>query len=51
MSKAKKKSSKIAEVMQDFREGNLKYTGGREVTNFKEALSIALEEAREDGED
>lgn len=49
---AKKKKSKVAKVMREYKEGKL-HSGskkGPEVTNPKQAIAIALSEARKSGE-
>lgn len=47
-----KKKSKIKKVMHEFKEGKLKSGSkkGPEVTNPKQAIAIALSEARKAGE-
>lgn len=49
---AKKKKNKIQKVMKEFKEGKL-HSGskkGPEVTNPKQAIAIALSEARKSGQ-
>ena len=40
---------KIHKVMEEFKEGDLKSSSGGKVTNRKQAIAIALSEAREAG--
>jgi len=40
---------KIGKVMHEFKEGALKSSGGDKVVNPKQAIAIALSEAREAG--
>jgi len=47
----KKKKSKVAVVMGEYKDGTLKSSSGDKVTDKKQALAIALSEAREAGED
>jgi hypothetical protein len=52
MAKNKKKKTKVEKVMHEFKSGQL-HSGskkGPEVTNPKQALAIALSEARKSGE-
>ena len=44
-----KGESKIKKVMKEFEEGKLKSSSGSIVTNRKQAIAIALSEARQDG--
>ncbi|MGD0361227.1 MAG: DUF6496 domain-containing protein [Bryobacteraceae bacterium] len=44
-----KGKSKVHKVMQEFKEGKLKYGGGKKVEGRKQAVAIALSEARESG--
>jgi len=46
---AKKGDAKIAKVMHEFKEGKLKSGSGHKVTKRKQAVAIALSEAREQG--
>ncbi len=50
--KPKKKKTKVEKVMHEFKEGKLKSGSkkGPEVTNPKQAIAIALSEARKAGE-
>jgi topoisomerase IA-like protein len=41
---------KVGEVMHEFKHGELETRGGRKVTSRKQAVAIALNEAREAGE-
>ena len=41
---------KVAEVMHEMKEGKLKTGTGKKVTNLKQAIAIALSEAREEGD-
>ncbi len=43
-------SEKVEEVMHEMKEGELKTGTGKKVTNRKQAIAIALSEAREEGE-
>jgi hypothetical protein len=47
--KATKGATKIHKVMKEHREGKLKSSSGRKVTGRKQAVAIALSEAREAG--
>ena len=40
---------KIGKVMREFKHGTLKSSGGRKVTNRRQAIAIALSEARAAG--
>ncbi len=44
-----KAEEKIGEVMHEFKEGTLKSSSGKEVTDLKQAVAIAISEAREHG--
>jgi hypothetical protein len=44
------KKKKVGIVMKEFREGTLKSGSGKAVTNRKQALAIALSEAKKNGE-
>jgi hypothetical protein len=46
---ATKKENKVGEVMHEFKDGTLKSSSGQKVTNRKQAVAIALSEAREAG--
>jgi hypothetical protein len=41
-----KKQKKVKKVMSEYRRGKLKSSSGRKVTNRKQAVAIALSEAR-----
>lgn len=41
---------KVEEVMHEMKEGELKTGTGKKVTSRKQAIAIALSEAREEGE-
>lgn len=41
----KQKQAKIAKVMREFKAGTLKGSGGQPVTNYKQAVAVALSEA------
>ena len=49
MSRNSKVQGKVATVMHEFKEGTLKSGGLKKVTNPKQAIAIALSEAREAG--
>jgi len=40
---------KVEKVMHEFKEGTLKSSGGRKVTDRKQAVAVALSEARQAG--
>lgn len=44
---SKKAQEKIAEVMHEYKEGELKTTSGKKVTDRKQAVAIGISEARE----
>ena len=44
-----KGKTKIGKVMHEFKEGTLKSRGGAKVTNRKQAVAVALSEARSSG--
>ncbi len=44
-----KVKSKVEKVMHEHKEGKLKSGGGKKVTSRKQALAIALSEARKSG--
>lgn len=46
---SKKAQNKIAKVMHEFKEGELKSSSGQKVTNRKQAVAIGISEAREEG--
>ena len=46
---ATKGKSKVKKVMHEFKEGKLKSSSGKKVTNRKQAVAVALSEAREAG--
>ncbi len=46
---SKKASEKIGEVMKEMKEGKLKTSAGKKVTDRKQALAIGISEAREAG--
>jgi len=46
---ATKGKAKVEKVMHEFKEGKLKSGGKKKVTNRKQAVAIALSEAREAG--
>lgn len=46
---ATKGKAKIGKVMHEFKEGKLKSGGKKKVTSRKQAVAIALSEAREAG--
>jgi hypothetical protein len=49
-SSAKKRGEvKISKVLNEFKDGKLKSSSGEKVTNRKQAVAIALSEARESG--
>ncbi len=47
--KATKGKGKVKKVMHEFKEGTLKSRGGRKVTKRKQAVAVALSEARQSG--
>jgi hypothetical protein len=47
---SKKAQNKIAKVMHEFKEGDLKSSSGQKVTNRKQAVAIGISEAREEGD-
>lgn len=52
MSKTKysdKAQDKVGEVMHEFKEGKLKSSSGKKVTDRKRAIAIGISEAREEG--
>lgn len=46
MKKASREDLKIKKVMREFKGGKLRSSSGQKVTNQKQALAIALSEAR-----
>ena len=46
---SKKAQEKIAEVMQEFKKGELKSSSGEKVTKRDQAMAIAISEADSDG--
>jgi hypothetical protein len=46
---ATKGQSKVKKVMHEFKEGKLKSGSGRKVTSRKQAVAVALSEARQAG--
>ncbi|MEO8048782.1 MAG: DUF6496 domain-containing protein [Acidobacteriota bacterium] len=46
---AKKGKGKVEKVMHEFKEGSLKSSSGKKVTNRKQAVAVALSEARRAG--
>jgi hypothetical protein len=45
----RKGKSKVSKVMHEFKEGTLKSGSGKKVTNRKQAVAVALSEARRAG--
>ena len=48
-SSSDKGKAKVGKVMKEFKEGSLKSSSGKKVTKRKQAVAIALSEAREAG--
>lgn len=46
---SKKAGDKVADAMHEMKEGKLKTSSGKKVTNPKQAIAIGLSEARESG--
>ncbi|WP_417430526.1 DUF6496 domain-containing protein [Halpernia sp.] len=46
---SKKAEDKIGKVMHEFKEGDLKSSSGKKVTNRKQAIAIGISEAKEKG--
>lgn len=46
---SKAAQEKIGEVMHEFKEGNLKSSSGKKVTNRKQAIAIGISEAEQKG--
>jgi hypothetical protein len=44
-----KGKGKVKKVMHEFKEGKLKSSSGKKVTNRKQAVAVALSEARQSG--
>jgi hypothetical protein len=44
-----KAQDKVGKVMHEFKEGKLKSSSGKKVTNRKQAIAIGISEAREEG--
>ncbi|AYO57539.1 hypothetical protein CO230_05035 [Chryseobacterium sp. 6424] len=44
-----KASEKIGEVMHEFKEGKLKTSAGKKVTDRKQAVAIGISEAQQEG--
>jgi hypothetical protein len=44
-----KAQEKVEEVMHEYKEGELKSSSGKKVTNRKQAIAIGLSEARDAG--
>lgn len=42
---SKKKQAKVAKVMREYKEGDLKSSSGKKVTSKKQAIAIAMSEA------
>jgi hypothetical protein len=47
--KSTKGKSKVKKVMHEYKEGQLKSGSGKKVTNRKQAVAVALSEARRSG--
>lgn len=47
---SKEASEKVEEVMHELKQGELKTGTGKKVTSRKQAIAIALSEAREEGD-
>jgi Family of unknown function (DUF6496) len=45
----RKGKAKVSKVMHEFKEGTLKSGSGKKVTNRKQAVAVALSEARKAG--
>lgn len=41
----KQKQAKVAKVMREFKAGTLKSSSGQPITNYKQAVAVALSEA------
>ncbi len=46
---SKKAQEKIGEVMHEFKEGKLKSSSGKKVTDRNQAIAIGISEARDEG--
>lgn len=46
----KKAQEKIEKVLHEFKEGKLKSSSGKKVTNRKQAIAIGISEARKEGD-
>lgn len=46
---SKKAQEKIGEVMGEFKDGKLKSSSGKKVTNHKQAVAIGISEAKQEG--
>lgn len=46
---SKKAQEKIGEVMEEFKDGKLKTSAGKKVKDRKQAIAIAISEAKEKG--
>lgn len=46
---SEKAQEKIGEVMHEFKEGSLRSSSGKKVTNRKQAIAIGISEAKEAG--
>mgnify|MGYP000985122961 CR=1 FL=1 len=46
---SKKAQEKIGEVMGEFKDGKLKTSAGKQVKDRKQAIAIAISEAKEEG--
>ena len=46
---SKKAGEKVGEVMEEMKEGKLKSSSGKKVTDRKQAIAIGLSEARKEG--
>lgn len=46
---SEKAQEKVGEVMKEFKEGKLKSSSGKKVTDKKQAVAIGISEAREKG--
>lgn len=44
-----KAQDKVGKVMHEFKEGKLKSSSGKKVTDRKQAIAIGISEAREEG--
>lgn len=45
----KKAQDKVEDIMHEFKQGKLKSSSGKKVTNRKQAIAIGLSEARDAG--